>query len=916
MLGPIYQTGVANGLAGPLTNTVSLLTRAYSFDSSDLGVAKFYFANGTTNGTTTAVAATGNTIPTFNGLPSRTNSVYDAAYGVTNTSPGQDIYGSSRPVQVSPTGINQFDSTSIAGLTTNPSFPSGHTTYAYTDSLLIAMLVPQDYQAMLSRGSDYANSRIVLGVHYPLDIIASRALAAYDLSQAFTNAAYISNAATTGTAINLPGLFTAASPEIQSYLAAQCGSSVATCSTSAANTANDPYVASAANQALYTSRLTYGLPTLTLAQAPQEAAPTGGPDASFLLAPIYGGDTTAAKTLAPTGGLQGTLATSTINQIIVNTETVALAAFYGTNLSYWTRINLYAASGYFQGVTGTVSLAATDVLTTNVTIAATGTVEANGTITGTTNVTSGGTLAGNGTVGAVTIASGGTLAPGSLATMGTLTIVGPLSFAAGSTYNVRATATQADRTNVTGTAALNGTVAVQAGGTFMPQTRYTILTASGGVTGTFANVTSNFAFLTPTLSYDANDSYLTLSRNNVQFAAAAATPNQRAVAQSLTLVGSQPTTAAGGAILNSLFALSTAGAQAAFDQLSGEGLAGAQTANIRAGRAFSAGVSDQLSLWRGTNAETPVRELADLPSIASAPAFLPQPARARMWASGFGGGLTVNANAARGITGQTADFFGGTVGADYEVQPGFLLGGALGGSGSDFNVASRTTTGSASGFHAALYGAYGVGSSYIQSTTSFARFSNATTRFVGGFGGFGTADERASFSSNEIRERLEAGRALSFDGGAYGTPLVRVTPFAALEIARLATDGFAEYNTNGVGNLLALRSSGQTTADVPGFLGVRLDGVTNFGGVALRPVLSLAYVHDFATQRNLTNGLISLPGSTFLVQGARAARDAAQVKLGAEAAISRNMSLFANFDGEFSGAETVYGGKGGLRISW
>ncbi|WP_158811876.1 phosphatase PAP2 family protein, partial [Beijerinckia sp. L45] len=215
VLGPIYQRGVAPVAGGTpiLANTVALLTGAYTnFTSNDLGAAKFYFANGTINGTTPDVAPAGFTLPTANGLPNGTNSVYDIAYGVKNTDPNQDVFGSSRPVQVTPTGINQFDSTSIAGLTTNPSFPSGHTTYAYTDSILLAMLVPQDYQNMLLRAATYANSRIVLGVHYPLDIIASRALASYDLSQAFTNAAYMSNAATTGVAVNLPASYNAAKP--------------------------------------------------------------------------------------------------------------------------------------------------------------------------------------------------------------------------------------------------------------------------------------------------------------------------------------------------------------------------------------------------------------------------------------------------------------------------------------------------------------------------------------------------------------------------------------------------------------------------------------------------------------------------------------------------------------------------------
>jgi subtilase-type serine protease len=386
-LGAIYVQGVAGGTTGPLANTVTLLTSAYSnLTSPDLGLAKNYFANGTTNGTTAAVAPAGQTLPTNGALPNKTDSVYDIAYGVNNTQNGQNVFGDSRPFQVAPTQVTLLDPTQRAGLGTNPSFPSGHTTYAYTDSILLAMLVPNLYQSMLSRASQYANSRIVLGVHYPLDIIGSRSLASYDLAQAFTNPAYINSLVNTGGKIDLPTLFENAAPELNTYLSTNCGNSVASC---AANQTN-PFATSSANAAAYAQNLTYGLPTLSFQQAPREAAPAGGPDASILLATIYGGvGSTTAQALANAAnggangsGLLGSLTTGTIDQIIVNTETNALAAFYGTSLSYWSRLNLYAASTYFSGVTGTLSLASTDVVKTDVTIDADGRLGGTGTIAG------------------------------------------------------------------------------------------------------------------------------------------------------------------------------------------------------------------------------------------------------------------------------------------------------------------------------------------------------------------------------------------------------------------------------------------------------------------------------------------------------------------------------------------------------
>ena len=79
----------------------------------------------------------------------------------------------------------------------------------------------------------------------------------------------------------------------------------------------------------------------------------------------------------------------------------------------------------------------------------------------------------------------GILAPGN--SIGTLNISGNFTQAAGSTYQVEANAQgQADRINVGGTAAIQGgTVQVLAQpGNYGNSTTYTILRATGGVSGT------------------------------------------------------------------------------------------------------------------------------------------------------------------------------------------------------------------------------------------------------------------------------------------------------------------------------------------------------------------------------------------------------------------------------------------------
>uniref|UniRef100_UPI0013D4C4C7 autotransporter outer membrane beta-barrel domain-containing protein n=2 Tax=Gammaproteobacteria TaxID=1236 RepID=UPI0013D4C4C7 len=113
------------------------------------------------------------------------------------------------------------------------------------------------------------------------------------------------------------------------------------------------------------------------------------------------------------------------------------------------------------------------------------------------------------TVSGLTVGTGATVAPGN--SIGTLNVAGPVSFAAGSHYQVEIDAAgRSDRIAASGSATLaGGTVDVaKAPGTYLPGTRYTILTAAGGVTGTFSGVSQDLLFLTLGLTYDSNNVYL------------------------------------------------------------------------------------------------------------------------------------------------------------------------------------------------------------------------------------------------------------------------------------------------------------------------------------------------------------------------------------------------------------------------
>src|SRR6516164_1631115 len=202
------------------------------------------------------------------------------------------------------------------------------------------------------------------------------------------------------------------------------------------------------------------------------------------------------------GGLAGAIVTPVIanaGQIIANfTDTLTLAAA------------ISGAGTLSKAGAGTLILTGSNTYTGATTIDG-GTLIVNGSIADSTvTVNAGGRLGGTGTLGN-TIINGGTFSPGN--SIGTLTVNGNLTMTAAASYLVEISPTNADRTNVAGTATLAGTVqAAFAAGSFMTR-NYTILSAAGGRSGTFsALTTANLpAGFSASLSYTATDVILNLT---------------------------------------------------------------------------------------------------------------------------------------------------------------------------------------------------------------------------------------------------------------------------------------------------------------------------------------------------------------------------------------------------------------------
>ncbi|MCP3473915.1 autotransporter outer membrane beta-barrel domain-containing protein [Bradyrhizobium sp. CCGUVB1N3] len=440
-----------------------------------------------------------------------------------------------------------------------------------------------------------------------------------------------------------------------------------------------------------------------------------------------------------------------------------------------------------------------------------------------------------------------------------------------------------------------------------------VLVSGASINGQFASVTSSSAFFNAAATYNAASVDVTLTRQSFG-AVAGETANQRAVGNALEAGYSTALTGSAATFFTQLL---QAGSVRVLDQLSGEGTSGTQNTAFNAGALFGQTMDGQMDAWRaghrgevpgagalGYASERPVTSAFN--ALKAPPLVQPQ---SNAWAAGFGAGQSLSGNATTGSASFNDRIAGGSAGVDHLFGPDLLVGLAVGGSSASFNVDDRATSGRVDGAHVGAYAMQKFGATYVSAQLAYSHFNNSTTRSITGIG----ADEiaKGSFGSDQFGGRLEIGRSYDF-----GT--VAVTPFAALQAARLWQAGYTETSVAGAGpGVLGLSYASHNVSSLPVFLGTKFDGRFNVGnGMMWMPFANLAWVHEFSPTRDVTATLITMPVPAFTVEGARAASDAGRVEVGSRLALNSWSELSARFTGEFSKVSQSYAGTGSLKVSW
>jgi uncharacterized protein with beta-barrel porin domain len=275
-----------------------------------------------------------------------------------------------------------------------------------------------------------------------------------------------------------------------------------------------------------------------------------------------------------------------------------------------------------------------------------------------------------------------------------------------------------------------------------------------------------------------------------------------------------------------------------------------------------------------------------------------------MWAAGFGGSQTTDGNAALGSNNTTSRLFGVAAGADYIFSPRTIAGFALAGGATEFSIANGGS-GRSDLFQAGAFIKHKVGAAYVAGALAYGWQDISTDRTVTIAG----VDRlRAQFNANAFSGRIEGGYR-------FATPWIGITPYAAGQFTTFDLPAYAEQAVSGASTFALAYGSKSVTAS-RSELGLRTDRSWALQNAILTLRGRFAWAHDYNAGRNIAATFQTLPGASFVVNGAAQASDSALTTASAEMKWRNGWSAAAIFEGEFSDVTRSYAGKGVVRYAW
>ena len=514
----------------------------------------------------------------------------------------------------------------------------------------------------------------------------------------------------------------------------------------------------------------------------------------------------------------------------------------------------------------------------------------------------GGVLGGTGSVGAITANSGATVAPGN--SIGTMTVNGAFTLNPGAIYEVEVNAGgEGDKIVVNGTVNLTGSVlrVLAEDGDYDPSTDYLIVDndEDDAVTGKFAEVTTNLAFLDPSVvtdGGDGNDVVLTLTRNDTDFEDVADTFNEEETARGLGDCDEDD------ALCLALLNLTAAQARGALDALSGEihaTVAGTLAEDSRYAREAVLGRLMQASDSDDDPLALNGPKVASLHGGKSLVPLPPERAPLAVWTQGFGawGDYDGDGNAASA----SRDLGGFISGLDADIGGTWRAGLATGASFSNVSVGARLSGADIETYHLGGYVGGMAGALALRGGGLYAWNDIDTSRAVA-FPGF---FERQNASYDADTGQL-------FGEIAYPAQIggIALEPFGGIALVSIDTDAFRESG----GPFASLRGVDVDQDVGYATFGLRAAATTRWGPTQVTPHVAAAWQHAFDDVTPVAGLAFASTGIRFTIDGVPIAEDSALIDAGLDFALGENGTASVFYAGQFGDGVTDNAVRG--RITW
>ncbi|MHA6195929.1 autotransporter outer membrane beta-barrel domain-containing protein [Pseudomonas wadenswilerensis] len=515
-----------------------------------------------------------------------------------------------------------------------------------------------------------------------------------------------------------------------------------------------------------------------------------------------------------------------------------------------------------------------------------------GQVTGTLTVDSGAAYAGNGSVG--NLIMNGSLYSNTVS--GTTRVNGDLDLGSNAQvfYGVNADGSSGTL-RASGQASLgDATLWIVSNAESYPwRSEYTVVEAAG-IDGRFGQVFSDtYAFLAPELSYSTTHVTLTYTRNGVEFAEYATTPNSASLARSI-----QPAPPAPGLnpIYDALLYTSPATAGTALGQLAagsnaniGNALLGssAQVAMMMRAAIYQMGSGGGL----GLALDTPDTPLLAATSVPGELRQLNDPdARGRLWLQGIGGyGRLEGAHGSPDFEQRTR---GALLGSDWALDGGWRLG--LVGGYSKTSLDSGPDDGKLDSWHVGAYALRQSGALALRLGAAYSQHRGESKRRVE----FERFNDRpkGDYDADSQQAFVELGYNL-------GERRLNVEPFANLGYQRYHRDSYREK-----GGTAALAVDAQSQDNFSSTLGMRFAYLNQLdNGITLTPRASLGWRHVYGDVDSEVRQAFISGGTAFSVEGTALDRDSLMVEAGLGVGLSARHSINLGYNGELGSNSRNHG---------